>query len=280
MGATISVNGSSDIVAPVTPFLITGTSSNDAIGSESTVNLNFTSANGTVSASYYTGDSASVALAGGTADAVEVIVATSSDSAISAGTGVARVFDFEQALQYTSYGLWEIASDPDALSTYAGVFAGAPDTMLTSDMPTTGSATYSGNAIGYVVDPASASAYGTAGRFYGDATLTADFAGNSLSGSIANNTVYSIGDGQETLAIGAMNDVALTGTISGNSYSGTATASSGTGNMFDIGGAVGTLEGAFYGSGAAETSGTFSLEGGANGVTVIGSFGAAHSSTP
>ncbi|WP_067733418.1 transferrin-binding protein-like solute binding protein, partial [Novosphingobium naphthalenivorans] len=275
VGATISVNGSGDIVAPVTPFSITGTSTDDATGSESTVALNFTSANGTVSASYYTGDSANVALAGGTAEAAEATVSASSDSAITAGTGVVRTFDFGQALQYTSYGLWEIASDPDALSTYAGVFAGAPQTALTSDMPTTGSATYSGNAVGYVVDPSSASAYGTAGRFYGDATLTANFAGNSLSGSITNNTVYSVGDAQETLAIGGMNDIALSATISGNTYSGTATAGSGTGNVFDIAGATGTLNGAFYGTAAAETGGTFSLEGGTNGVTVIGSFGAA-----
>lgn len=274
VGAAISLTDDG-IAATKTPFTITGTSTDDETGDESSLELTFTSANGAVSTSYYTGDATETSLAGGTASLSEGAATSSTDSAITAGTGWVRVFDFAVAFDYASYGLWEIAPDEDSLSTYAGVFAGGPNTALTTDMPTTGSATYAGNAVGYVVDPNSTSTYGTAGRFYGDATLTADFAGNTVTGAITDNLVYGVEDGQETTVTGSMNDIALSATISGATYSGTASAEAGTGNSFDITGATGTVDGGFYGPGAAETAGVFALEGGTNGVTVIGSFGAA-----
>lgn len=74
--------------------------------------------------------------------------------------------------------------------------------------------------------------------------------------------------------MGSMNDILLSGTISGSAFDGTATAGTNAGSAFDIAGATGELHGGIYGPNAAETSGSYFLTGGPKETALIGSFGA------
>ena len=143
-----------------------------------------------------------------------------------------------------------------------------------SEMPTTGSATYSGShgapAIGsfWIV-------HGTSGNTYANAAtnLTADFAAGSISGTmVLTDTSYStpgfeIPAGGTTLTL---NPAA----ISGNAFSG-----NWTGNLADLHlSSLGTADyqGAFYGVSAADVGGTLSGQGiSADGTTpawIVGVF--------
>jgi hypothetical protein len=181
-------------------------------------------------------------------------------------------------LQYSDFGEWKTAPESTATNTTTasvGVYAVGVATPK-SQMPTTGSAVYTGLTYGQV-----ASATGTGNSatsvnndFSGVVSLTANFATAALTGSLSGlRTTYA---GSPTW----INDIDLSGTISGSTFSGTATAGTNAGNVYNITGTTGKFGGGFYGPNAKEIAGTFSLSGtGSNGGTqsntqMIGSFGA------
>ena len=141
-------------------------------------------------------------------------------------------------------------------------------------MPTTGTATYSGGAVGYVVQPVANNSK-NAGQFFGTSSLTANFATNAVNGSVTSINVYSVNNGGTgPTLLGTMNDIGLAGTISGSTFGGNANVTGSAGTAFDIAGATGLVKGGFYGPSANETAGVFYLTGGTNNTALMGSFGA------
>jgi hypothetical protein len=181
-------------------------------------------------------------------------------------------------LQYTNFGTWSLnpcANSSNCTPKYAGTIGGAqPGVSLTSTMPSSGSATYTGGAVGYVIQPVADNSH-NAGQFWGTSTLNANFGTGGITGSITGINVYSVNNGGsgQTL-LGTMNNIGLAATISGAQYSGTTDVTGSAGTAFDITGATGQIKGGFYGPGAAETAGVFYLTGGANNTSLMGSFGA------
>lgn len=206
-------------------------------------------------------------------------IASSTDPAIPiTGGGSFEAYGPAAGLQYTAFGVWDLAPCANTASctpAYAGTYGGAKlGVVLTSTMPTTGGATYTGGAVGYVVQPVAVNPTNVA-QFYGTSSLTANFGTGGITGSITGINAYSVGNNSsgQTL-LGTINNIGLTATISGSSYAGTTTVTGGAGTAFNIAGATGTVTGGFYGPAANETAGVFDLSGGANNTTLVGSFGA------
>jgi len=206
-------------------------------------------------------------------------IASSTDPAITTSdNGSFESYGNVAGLQYTDFGTWSLnpcSVTSNCTPTYAGVQAGArPGVTETGTMPTSGSATYTGGAVGYVVQPVAVNP-NNVGEFYGTSSLSANFATGAVTGSITGINAYSVhnsGSGQTPL--GTVNNIGLSATISGSEYSGTADVTGSAGTAFDISGATGSLKGAFYGPNAAETAGVFYLSGGTNSTELMGSFGA------
>ncbi|HYZ48832.1 MAG TPA: transferrin-binding protein-like solute binding protein [Sphingomonas sp.] len=206
-------------------------------------------------------------------------ISSSTDPQISPADGAFYLSNYASVvrLTYAEFGAWSVNATPTApIATYQGVYAGAkPGGARTpaESMPRSGSATFAGGAAGYLGQASGTPADTASGTFYGAATLTANFASNSISGSVTDITVYRRGAQNKTV-IGTANDVFLTGTISGAIFTGTATAGTTPGSAYDLGGATGAVAGAFFGPAADEAAGTFSLFGGPRGASMVGSFGA------
>ena len=139
-------------------------------------------------------------------------------------------------------------------------------------MPTTGSASYTGGAVGWLVQPTSLNP-NNAANYYGTMNLTANFATGAVSGAVTAIQLFTPTNNTTPMS-GTSSDVMLAGTISGSGFSGTASAGSTAGTAFDLTGATGNTRGGFYGPNAAETAGVFSLTGGPKETTMSGSFGA------
>ncbi len=204
-------------------------------------------------------------------------VTASTDPRVTAATGIAHSSNFAaiNGLRYTDYGAWTVdqssaAQAPIYVGTYGG---GKPGELLSTNVPRSGSATYTGGATGYLSQSDNTNAVGTLATFYGTVSLSANFASGSISGSVNGINAYGLGVNNRTL-IGTVNDISLTGNFTDNVFTGTALALTNVGTGFDISGASGGLTGGFYGTGAAEAAGTFNLAGGTHSVSVIGSFGA------
>jgi hypothetical protein len=178
-------------------------------------------------------------------------------------------------LEYATYGRWLYKSTPLTGFDDMGVFAtGIPTTM--AQMPTSGSASYTGKVTGAVVFSTQPSV-----TFAGNIALNADFAANAISGQATNLQTSALPFAyDEPVVTGRMNDIALTGgTITGTTFSGTATAAAAQAGVttYDIHGVTGQFGGKFYGPHAAELAGSLSMSGtipGATQPTVIGAFGA------
>jgi hypothetical protein len=248
-----------------------------------------TTPNGTVTTTYGGSNSVSTATEENVSGVTKLgtSVTASTDPAISVGdAGKSKDFSGALGLKYTTFGTWTLAACPSSGNcgpTYFGTYGGAqPGQSLTptTAVPTTGYASYWGGATGAVFQPSTVNG-NNVGLFYGTFGLTANFANGSIVGAITNTQVYSTSNGTGSQTnLGSLNDIAISATISGNTYSGTVTASTtdSSGNTptgFDIGGSAGHLIGGFYGSAAQETAGTFYLTGGTNSTQLVGSFGAA-----
>ena len=181
-------------------------------------------------------------------------------------------------LTYSNFGVWSLnpcSNTSSCTPTYVGTMGGAqPGYALTASMPTSGSASYSGGAVGYVQQPFANNPTNVA-QFYGTSSLTANFGTGAVSGSVTGINAYSVdnGGGTQTL-LGTVNNIGLSGTISGAHFSGTTSVTGTAGTAFDISGATGTVTGGFYGPSANETAGVFNVRGGTNNTMLMGSFGA------
>ncbi len=208
----------------------------------------------------------------------DLSILASTDSGVPlSGSGSFEAFGGSTGMTYATFGDWSLNACSIAsscLPTYAGSFAGAqPGGTQTITMPTTGSALYHGAAVGYVIQPAGTST-NNAAQFWGSTFLTANFGANTIDGQIVSITAYSVGNGGSGQTnLGTINNIGLSGTISGSSFSGTTSVTGPAGSAFDISGATGQLSGGFYGPNANEVAGVFNLNGGANNTTLVGSFG-------
>lgn len=125
-----------------------------------------------------------------------------------------------------------------------------------ADMPTSGTASYSGDFIGHST---------IAGDVTGDFTMDADFTSGTINGEITNLA---------TEALDNINDLTLDATISSDDgyYEGIVTVGAVTGGTGDFAfDTRGGVEGAFYGPAAEETGGVIRVSVGQNILT--GSFG-------
>ncbi len=175
-------------------------------------------------------------------------------------------------LQYSDFGEWttgQVASaTPNTVNSSYGVY-GVGVATPTGQMPTTGTALYTGSAIGVVGYKANTTATTTTvATVTGVADVNVNFGTKAVTGGIVGLRSPSAGGNPAYL-----NDVLFTGTLAGNSFSGTTAAGTNTGNI-DLTGATGKFGGGFYGPNAKEITGTFSLTAATNGSQLIGSFGA------
>jgi hypothetical protein len=161
------------------------------------------------------------------------------------GSGNPRV-----QLTYTTYGLWLSGAGGDSSRSFnARVFVSG-QTTPTANVPTTGSASYTGIVDGYV------SAGGTGYRLLGSTgTLTANFATGAVNTSL-------LLKGNSDVDTGRLGENETFGTVTGNGTVGSGT-NRYAGTMSGLS-ASGTFNGSFFGPGANETGYSFSLSGGGN----------------
>ena len=115
-------------------------------------------------------------------------------------------------------------------------------------LPTSGSATYLGKTTGETYSPSGG------GSLAGNASVTVNFGTNAVTGTLTNMTVIVLGGNQ------AWNDVSLSGTLSGATFSGTTAATSaGGGNLSLKASATGTMSGAVYGPAANNVGAVWTL---------------------
>jgi hypothetical protein len=160
-------------------------------------------------------------------------------------------------LSYARFGYWidtsRAASNDVLVYNY---FATGVQTPIGS-MPGSGTASYAGTTVGKVVDAAN-----TATDFFGKVNLIADFGvAKSITGSIHSLT------SSTALPLSGIN--LNSGTISNNTFAGTANAVNGA-----TGVGTGTWQGTFHGPAANELAGTYTLNGGGGSLQGWGSFGA------
>src|SRR5579863_4963396 len=178
-------------------------------------------------------------------------------------------FGHVTGLQYSQFGLWALNSSVlNAASQYIGTYGGALSPTASGSMPTTGTATYNGLAVGSIQNSPGGVASYVAG-FSGDVVLNANFSSGAISGSITSINAYIL-----NVLKGSVNDIGISATISGTNISGTTSVTGAAGSGYDITGATGNLVGVFAGPTANEVAGAFNLTGGTNSNSVIGSFGA------
>ena len=137
----------------------------------------------------------------------------------------------------------------------------------TTDMPTTGTASYAGRFRGYEwpTDRAVPSSDPSHTHHRGDLDLSADFGNSAVTGS-ATLLESRPADGTYAPASGGLS---FNATINGNGLS--ATDLSGSGDLAGYSG--GRVDGAFYGPGAAEVAGVFDATDGVRNKALIGYFG-------
>jgi len=158
---------------------------------------------------------------------------------------------------YAALGFWEVDATIGATPLiFLGSFITGYETPV-SGMPTTGTANYAGtsNVAGIVT---SLSGGFNRGALLGDASYTANFGTNSLTGAFTNINVIS--DNGNSVSM-PWNNVSVTGTISGSHFSGSATAASpALTNAYTVtGGTTGHFDGSFYGPNANELAGVWSF---------------------
>lgn len=144
------------------------------------------------------------------------------------------------AWDYQSFGVWESGLDSLTAGTYSVMSVGAP----TTNVPTTGTATFLGDVVGAYVN--------SGGKGYAvmaDLTVQANFTTQTLALSTTNTRISSDWSAFHAPTV----NLELSGTLQyaagTNSFTGELT----TGNL------TGTSTGTFYGPGAVELGGVFSL---------------------
>lgn len=157
------------------------------------------------------------------------------------------------------------ASSP--VNQYAGAEFGR---SANSEIPTTGTATFTGNYVGLWVNDADGSASFV---FDGDVDMTANFGASTVTGTISDRDVYAANTG--ALNAGSLNDLVLSGTINGTGgFSGTATGgeASGVGTTTT---SNGIIAGLFGGTNGSQVAGGLTIDHDAGGgftFTEVGAF--------
>lgn len=177
--------------------------------------------------------------------------------------------DWTRVGYWSTGGTWDYHEGP---LRHRGVFVVGYETPA-ADVPTTGTATYSGLAHGAVYFPVAQGSGGTNCNcaevwVTGNAAFTANFGTRSLAGSLTGMTVpHPWEDG----VFIAWNDVAFSSAIVGNRFSGTSWVTSAPISYVSLGAnANGTVEGKFFGPGAREAGAVWTLFDGVN--AAIGTF--------
>ncbi|MFY0662447.1 MAG: transferrin-binding protein-like solute binding protein [Shimia sp.] len=180
-----------------------------------------------------------------------LITARSSNGQKRGWMGNADALDFD----HQTFGMWANGVGTSSGSVSVGSFG---DRTATADMPSSGSATYSGRSVGMVVttDGRALVAESQVG------VTTSDF--SSVSVASTNTYVRNLSGGNAWR--GQHLDFAGTGTVDGNGF---------TANINGVvafsAGDSGTMNGAFYGDNAEEVGGTFEMNGAIGNYT--GAFG-------
>ncbi|MGH6956896.1 MAG: transferrin-binding protein-like solute binding protein [Caulobacteraceae bacterium] len=161
-------------------------------------------------------------------------------------------------LNYVALRQWTLKDSNDSATLGTG-FALIGYQTPTSSMPTTGSATYSGvgNVTGSDFWPA-----GAILSLTGDGSLTANFATGAVSGSMTGIKV----------AQNPWNNVTITGSISGDTFSGATSSGPTGGTGYEMNNGTGSISGGFYGPNANEVGAVWTLSDGFS--SAIGVFGA------
>ena len=138
----------------------------------------------------------------------------------------------------------------------------------TTDMPTTGTASYAGRFRGYEwpTDRAVGSSNPSFMHYRGDLDLSADFGNSAVTGSA---TLLESRPANRGTYASASGGFSFNATINGNGLS--ATDLSGSGDLAGYSG--GRVDGAFYGPGAAEVAGVFDATDGVQNKALHGYFG-------
>jgi hypothetical protein len=145
---------------------------------------------------------------------------------------------------------------------------------VTSDMPGSGTATYTGAYNGRAFSGQTGSTYGM-GNTDGSVSMTADFAAGNVRGRVDNYRAVTYDGNGNVASSSPMNaSISFSGTVSGNTFSGTA-APTQIGTDTPISGSTtsGNLQGGFFGPQAAEAAGALSTKY-VNGAAFIASQGA------
>lgn len=207
----------------------------------------------------------------GTALFASDIAASSRQGRFMAGTG----------LTYAAYGSWDQLGSPPTMglpgtarnSVAAGVVAYG---VRTTQMPTTGSATYTGGVTGlYFLSGDSGAITGGVSR------LVADFSkGGATAPAVAGAITNITGQSAVTAGTRFLSDIFFTGSFANNaSFVAQATGGANVAAA-DFSTALGMTSGAFYGPNAAELAGTFNLADPGLGISIIGAFGGTGQLTP
>jgi len=169
---------------------------------------------------------------------------------------------------YQSYGVW-ITGGNGTSGTAGGGSAGSLTTGIA--IPTSGTATFTGNTAGVYVN------YAGQGYLTGS-TLTAnvDFANRTLGFATSGTQAIATGPSGTWVAANGLN---MTGTLSyasgTNLITGSvATTGQGPGSAGNAASLAGTATGKFYGPTANEVGGTFAVKAGSGVETYLGAFGA------
>ncbi len=161
-------------------------------------------------------------------------------------------------LSWTTYGMWDVVTSSGSRTQAA--FVTGYETPVAS-VPTTGTATFSGVVRGEVLLPQAGRENGVNYlALSGDASMQANFASGSITGSLTNMFATDF-DGART----PWNSVSLLSTFSGsqNIFTGTTAATSAPGNSASLNGnATGTVAGKFFGPSAQELGAVWTLSDG------------------
>ncbi len=186
-------------------------------------------------------------------------------------------------LAYAAYGAWDELATPSA--SFAPGTPAVPGTSRTgavsggvlvygiysNQIPTLGSATYTGGVTGLYFLP------GDSGAIVGGSTrLVADFTQRSVAGAITNIT------GQSSLAsgTGTLSDIFFKGAFDGGVAFGGSAVGGANVSAADLSTATGSVSGAFYGPQGAEVAGVVNLTDTALGIGIAAAFGGSGVITP
>jgi hypothetical protein len=201
-----------------------------------------------------------------------VTVNSATDTPIAAGADKGKFVNINDSsgnnpFHYVNLGQWEVLDSADKHLTNLGAFAIGYQTPPGS-VPTSGSATY--QTVGGVTGAEMIEGGSTLVKLSGDASLTANFAAATVSGSMTNMTATP--QGGSALP---WNNLSIAGTISGASITGTTSITNTPNNATSLTGTTltGSMAGSFYGPAADEVGLVWSVQD-SNKSVAAGAFGA------